>query len=72
MVKGLLHSLEARAFDAIKDNGLTRLVKSQNFYGIAHQKVILGLIQKILSHGKKHIDVPSLVSLALSSNAPIS
>lgn len=54
---------EARAFDIIKNNGLSRLIKSYTIHNPRFQPIISDLIQKIVQNGRRNFDVKSLFAL---------
>jgi predicted transcriptional regulator len=57
------HMSEARAFDIIKKNGLSRLMKCYPLHNPRFQPIISNLIQKVVSNGKRNFDVKSLFAL---------
>ena len=61
------HMNEARAFDILKRNGLSRLVKCYPSHNPRFQPIIAGFIQKIVVNGKKNFDVKSLFALTQTS-----
>lgn len=57
------HMSEARAFDIIKRNGLSRMIKCYPQHNPRFQPIVANLIQKVVLNGKKNFDVKSLFAL---------
>ena len=60
---------EARAFDILKRNGLSKLIKAYQNHNPRFQPVMAHLIQQVVLNGKKNFDVKSLFGL-VQTNLP--
>lgn len=56
---------EARAFDVLKNNGVTRILKAFNYHSPTFQPTVTLFLTRVVEHGRKYLDIPTLISMTL-------
>ena len=54
-----------RAIDAIKGNGIARLMKAYNYTAPNYQSTLAEFIASIVDRGRSIIDIPTIISMVL-------
>ena len=54
-----------RALDAIRGNGIARLMKAYNYTAPTYQSSISEFLQEIVNKGKRSMDIPTIISMVL-------